>query len=48
MFGCINEFIFRGVVRIFSELRTILQIAFHHSFLPEKKKTSLIKDLITL
>ena len=47
MFGCINEFIFRGVVRIFSELRTILQIALHHSFLPEKK-TSLIKDLITL
>ena len=38
MFGCINEFIFRGVVRIFSELRTILQIALHHSFLPEKKK----------
>ena len=36
MFGCINEFISRGVDRIFSELRTILQIAVHPPFLTEK------------
>ena len=33
----------RGLARVFSEVRTILQIAS-----PPRKKTSLIKDLVTL